>query len=288
MEKSTIKAISECALALKRGEVVAFPTETVYGLGASVFSPDAIAKVFELKGRPQDNPLIVHVANLEQLEMVVECYPKELIGHFWPGPLTLILPKKECVSSMVSAGLPTIGVRMPAHPMARALIEAAGPLVAPSANLSGRPSSTSAAHVRDDFGGELKILDGGECQEGLESTVLSLDPPTILRPGGVTREALEKVLGERVSVAKECPERPPSPGMKYKHYAPRARVRLVEGNERVEASPARLILHHLKGEELYARFREADAMGYEEIIVVCTPEIKSHAALMNRLIRAAQ
>ncbi len=267
---------------------IAFPTETVYGLGAPVFSPEIIQKIYELKGRPQDNPLIVHVANFEQMALIVESYPEELARHFWPGPLTLILPKKSTVPSIVSAGLPTIGVRMPAHPLARELIEAVGePLAAPSANLSGRPSSTTAAHVRDDFGDQVMILDGGPCEQGLESTVLSLDPPTILRPGTITKEEIEAVLGTKVLVANGEVEKPLSPGMKYKHYSPYARVRLVEVNEIVVPSPKKMILQAVKPEELYALFREADKLGMEEIVIRCDQNMKSNAALMNRLIRAA-
>ncbi len=199
---------------IKSGELVAFPTETVYGLGASVFNPKAIEQIFQVKGRPQDNPLIVHISSLQQLELIVEELPKEfevLAESFFPGPLTLILPKKESVPSIVSANLPTIGVRMPAHPIAQLLIEGVGvPLVAPSANLSGKPSSTTAQHVRDDFGDRIKsILDGGPCEYGIESTVLTLHPkPTILRPGQITQAQLEEVLKVPVTLAAEHVEKP--------------------------------------------------------------------------------
>ncbi len=277
----------ECAARrLNEGALVAFPTETVYGLGAPVFAPDTIAQVFKVKGRPQDNPLIVHISSFDQLEQIVSFYPERLARHFWPGPLTLILPKKTCVPDIVSAGLPTIGVRMPNHPLALRLIDAVGePLVAPSANLSGTPSSTTAQHVRDDFGEKVFVLDGGVCTHGIESTVLALDPPTILRPGSVTQEELETFLGGEVAVAAKNMAKPLSPGMKYRHYQPRARVRLIEGA--VEPNPQQCILRDLKPEELYARFREADALGYEEIIVCLTQEILSNAALMNRLFRCA-
>lgn len=281
--------LNQAAAFLKEGNLVAFPTETVYGLGAPIFFPESIQKIFKIKGRPQDNPLIVHISNFEQLDLIVESFPEKLTQYFWPGPLTLILPKKESVPSSVSAGLPTIGVRMPAHPIARNLIEAVGqPLVAPSANLSGRPSSTTAAHVREDFGESVMILDGGACAHGLESTVLALDPPTILRPGAVTKAEIEAVLGREVLVAKGKTKKPLSPGMKYKHYAPRARIRLVEENTVISSSPKTLILHSIKPEELYAVFREADRQGMEEIVILCDQRVKSNAALMNRLIRAAQ
>lgn len=274
---------------LEKGGVVAFPTETVYGLGAPVFSVASIQKIFELKGRPQDNPLIVHIANFSQLDQIVSHYPEKLLRHFWPGPLTLILPKKECVPSIVSAGLPTIGVRMPAHSLALELIESFGtPLVAPSANLSGYPSSTTAAHVREDFGDQVLILDGGSCPHGLESTVLSLNPPTVLRPGVITKEELESFLDEKVALAKgECSQ-PLSPGMKYKHYSPKAKVRLVEANEKISSISDRLIVESVQPEDLYAILRDADQRGKKEIVFRCDARVKSNAALMNRLIRAAQ
>lgn len=281
--------LEQAVYLLKEGKPIAFPTETVYGLGALVFSEEGVKRIFELKGRPQDNPLIVHVSSFEQLDRIVESFPEELARRFWPGPLTLILPKKSAVPDLVSAGLPTIGVRMPAHPIALRLIEMAGePLAAPSANLSGCPSSTMADHVREDFGSKVLVLDGGPCVGGLESTVLSLDPPVILRPGIITKEEIENALGKKVAVAKGETERPLSPGMKYKHYAPRAKVRLVEVNEQVPASPKRLIVHAIKPEELYALFREADKLGMEEIVIYCSQTIKSNPALLNRLIRAAQ
>ncbi len=290
MDKTSNRSdlVDKASASLKRGEPVAFPTETVYGLGAPVFSPKTIQKIYALKKRPQDNPLIVHISNFEQLGLIVESYPEELARHFWPGPLTLILPKKVCVPSIVSAGLPTIGVRMPAHPLALELIEAVGePLVAPSANLSGRPSCTTAAHVHQDFGEELLVLDGGPCKQGLESTVLSLDPLMILRPGSITKEELEHFIGKPIGIAEgEC-HQPMAPGMKYQHYAPRAHVRLVSPDEKVGPAPKRLILHSIEPAELYAVFRAADERGVEEIVVVCDASMQSNAALMNRLIRAA-
>ncbi|MCC5832585.1 MAG: threonylcarbamoyl-AMP synthase [Chlamydiales bacterium] len=280
--------LERAASILKEGNPVAFPTETVYGLGAPVFSPEAVKRIFELKGRPQDNPLIVHVSSFEQLDLIVEWFPEDLARHFWPGPLTLILPKKSTVPECVSAGLKTIGVRMPAHPLALKLIEGVGqPLAAPSANLSGRPSSTTAQHVLDDFGDQVLVLDGGACVGGLESTVLALNPPLILRPGAVTKEEIEKILGREVDIAKGEAERPRSPGMKYKHYAPRAKVRLIEANEQATPSPKTMILRSIKPEELYALFREADKQGMEEIVICCDHTMKSNTALLNRLIRAA-
>lgn len=273
---------------LKAGHPVAFPTETVYGLGAPLSAPDTIAKIFALKGRPHDNPLIVHISSLDQLAQIVTSYPASLVHTFWPGPLTLILPKKEEVSPLISAGLPTIGVRMPSHPLALQLLEALGePLVAPSANRSGSPSSTCAAHVRDDFGEELFILDGGESLYGMESTVLALDPPLILRPGALSRQELERVLGLPLPSLPDHAVDRRSPGTQYRHYAPRALVCLVE-REPTALSPKQLLLRGLTQERLYAALREADRDGYEEVVVLCDAALQEDEVLMNRLRRAAR
>jgi L-threonylcarbamoyladenylate synthase len=239
-KQSIYPQIKEAAQLLKSGEVVAFPTETVYGLGANAKDAKAVEKIFAAKGRPSDNPLIVHIAHPKQLEEMVSAIPDvahTLIKHFWPGPLTLILPKKEgVISDPVTAGLPTVAVRMPAHPVALALIEASGlPLAAPSANISGRPSPTTAAHVFADLNGRIAgIVDGGETGIGVESTVLDCTTkvPTILRPGGVTKEALEKVIGNIAVDSALTDERqtPKSPGMKYTHYAPKSPMAIVQGS----------------------------------------------------------
>lgn len=222
--------LAEAAEYLKSGEVVAFPTETVYGLGADATNEEAVKKIFEAKGRPSDNPLIIHISSLEQLENYVESVPdiaRKVISHFWPGPCTLVLNKKGPIASSVTGGLETIGVRMPSHPVALELIDLAGvPLAAPSANSSGKPSPTTASHVRRDLDGKIRaIVDGGATGVGLESTVLDLtDPkkPTILRPGGVTFEELEAVLGKvwLDTHLSDVSAAPKSPGMKYKHYSP--------------------------------------------------------------------
>lgn len=225
---------------LARGGLVAFPTETVYGLGANALDGGAVKRIFEAKGRPSDNPVIVHVSGLEQAESLVENFPdtaKELVQAFWPGPLTLILPAGGAVPPEVTAGLPSVAVRMPGHAVALALIRSAGvPVAAPSANISGRPSPTIAAHVMQDLNGRIDlILDGGPAGVGVESTVLDLTGPvpTILRPGGITPEALRKIIGkvtvDPAAVNGLPVERPRSPGMKYTHYAPRAPLLLVEG-----------------------------------------------------------
>lgn len=233
--------VSEAAGLLKRGEVVAFPTETVYGLGADATSREAVAKIFEAKGRPADNPLIVHAAALEQIQLYVTAIPevaRQLLEAFSPGPLTIILNSNGTIAENVTAGLPTVAVRIPDHPVARALIEAAGlPLAAPSANLSGRPSPTSAAHVYQDLNGRIAgLIDGGNTGVGLESTVVdcTAEIPVILRPGGITKEELEKVVGEVMidpALLEEGKrEAPRAPGMKYAHYAPEAPLWLVEGS----------------------------------------------------------
>lgn len=237
--------IAAAGAVIRQGGLVGFPTETVYGLGANAWDKEAVARIFQAKGRPGDNPLIVHVADPATVrELAADLPPlgEELISRFWPGPLTLILPRQARVPDEVTAGLDTVAVRMPDHLVALALIKAAGvPIAAPSANLSGRPSPTEAGHVLADMNGRVEvILDGGQTGVGVESTVLDLTAsvPSILRPGGVTAEALAEIIG-RVAVdpnaegmdAAEISATPRSPGMKYAHYAPQAPVILVEGEE---------------------------------------------------------
>ncbi|MBM7645374.1 L-threonylcarbamoyladenylate synthase [Scopulibacillus daqui] len=232
--------IQEAAACLKGNEVVAFPTETVYGLGGNALSDEAIEKIYRAKGRPSDNPLIVHVASLEQLHQICDSIPdsaQKLIDAFWPGPLTIVLPKTGALSKRVTAGLSTVAVRMPEHPVAHAIIKAANlPIAAPSANSSGRPSPTLASHVLDDLNGKIAgVVDGGASGVGVESTVVdcTVEPVAILRPGGVTREQLEAVVGKvTTDPALSQPDKPPkSPGMKYQHYAPEAPVYLVAGGK---------------------------------------------------------
>ncbi|PEY33972.1 threonylcarbamoyl-AMP synthase [Bacillus cereus] len=237
--KKDYPQLQEAARLLRENEAIAFPTETVYGLGANAMNDEAIAKIFEAKGRPSDNPLIVHIGAKSQLgEIVREITPvaEELMKHFWPGPLTIILPKKDGISEKVTAGLDTVGVRMPDHPVALALIEVANvPVAAPSANRSGRPSPTLAHHVYEDLNGKIAgIVDGGATGVGVESTVVDCtsEVPTILRPGGITKEQLEEVIGT-VSLdpaLKDEKEKPKAPGMKYTHYAPKAPLSIVEGS----------------------------------------------------------
>lgn len=237
--------IQKAGKILADGGLVGIPTETVYGLAANALDGRAAAKIFEAKGRPADNPLIVHIQDIDDIEkfrLVSQFSDKAraLAEKFWPGPLTIILPKGESIPDEVSAGLDTVAIRLPEHSVARSIIKAAGtPLAAPSANLSGSPSPTSAKHVLNDLDGRIDaVLDGGHSRVGLESTVVSLagDKPRLLRPGGITPEQLQRVIGE-VEVDSAVFNRldknaqAPSPGMKYKHYAPKARVVLLKGGD---------------------------------------------------------
>ena len=223
--------IDQAADRIRQGKLVSFPTETVYGLGASAFDAQAVAQVFAYKGRPADNPLIVHLPDVGWLDRVAIDIPPEavrLFSHFSPGPLTLVLKKNPAVPALISAGLPTVAVRIPDHEMARALIRSSGlPLVAPSANVSGRPSPTTADHVLHDFAErDLLVLDGGPCAVGVESTVLDMtvNPPVILRPGVITAEHIRDACGIMVGRDSRESDKPKSPGQKYRHYAPRATV----------------------------------------------------------------
>lgn len=234
--------LSTAAVSLGNGGLVAFPTETVYGLGANALDKDAVANIFKAKGRPADNPLIVHISDKHDINKLARVLPAcagKLIEAFWPGPLTLIVPRSSIIPDIVTAGLDTVGVRFPSHPVAAALIKMSGvPVAAPSANTSGRPSPTKAEHVIEDMYGKVDyIIDSGSVEVGLESTVLDItsDTPVILRPGKITREQLEAVLGtvdiDPSLVSKDSTViKPRAPGMKYRHYAPKAKVIVVEGN----------------------------------------------------------
>ncbi len=233
--------IKEAAAFLQQGEVVAFPTETVYGLGGQVKLNSAVEKIFQAKGRPSDNPLIVHIADqadVEKLACSIPHYAYKLMEAFWPGPLTVILPRKKGeVSELVTAGLDTVAIRMPDHPAALALIKEAGvPVAAPSANRSGKPSPTTARHVLDDLNGRIAgVIDGGETGVGIESTVVDCTGPfpIVLRPGGVTEKEIEQLTGKAATnaVLKNKEEAPKAPGMKYAHYAPEAPLYLIEGTQ---------------------------------------------------------
>ncbi len=292
--------VEEAASLLHIGEIVAIPTETVYGLAASIFDETAIQRVFIAKGRPSDNPLIAHISRLSMLEQIaVDIPPRafDLIEQFWPGPLTLVLSKKEGISSLVSAGHTTIAVRMPAHPIARKIIDLLGyPLVAPSANLSGRPSPTTVLHVLEDLDGAIRaVVDGGSCALGIESTVVSLvgEFPVILRPGSIRLESIEQVL--KVPVMRSGSSSPVlAPGMKYRHYAPKAPIRLIDNAFDARSSfliskdPIAHFVHRpLDAQNLYRHLRDADRLGVETIDVLLDPQSMRDEALMNRLEKAA-
>lgn len=233
---------------IKSGELVAIPTETVYGLGADGLNPQAVAKIFIAKGRPQDNPLILHIANAKDMEKFCHSIPDaayQLAEAFWPGPLTMVLPAKDIVPKCTTAGLPTVAVRCPDNAVTREIIRLAGvPVAAPSANISGKPSTTTAQHVFHDHDGNIvAIVDGGPCQVGVESTIVDLteERPRLLRPGGITPEQLMAVLGDLVvdkavtaQIDKDAVVK--APGMKYKHYAPQADVVIVSGSRKKAAA----------------------------------------------------
>lgn len=227
---------------IRQGGLVAFPTETVYGLGGDALNPESAGRIYAAKGRPSDNPLIVHIARFEDINRIVTQMPEsagKLAQAFWPGPLTMVLPKSELVPLQVTGGLDTVAVRFPSHKTARALIEAAGGYVAaPSANLSGRPSPTLARYVKEDLDGRIEmIIDGGDIPIGLESTIVdcTVEPPMILRPGFVTKEMLGEVLGQitqdQTMMHGDTKERPKAPGMKYRHYAPRGEMTIFAGEK---------------------------------------------------------
>jgi L-threonylcarbamoyladenylate synthase len=236
--------IERASSLIRSGEIVAFPTETVYGLGANALDPLAISKIYQIKGRPSDNPLIVHIAELNMLSGLVSTIPPRLMRMiiiFWPGPITLIFKKSKSVPKITTGGLGTVAVRMPRNKIALALIKRSGlPIAAPSANLSGKPSPTNASHVKEDLNGKVKlILDGGRTEIGIESTVIDMTPriPVILRPGGISKERIEDEIGEvrfhdtLLGIRSKSKKINKSPGMKYRHYSPNARVVIVEGSK---------------------------------------------------------
>lgn len=252
--------MKQAADLIQSGELVAFPTETVYGLGADALHPEAAKKIYAAKGRPSDNPLIVHIAKFEELVSIAKEVPKQarlLADAFWPGPLTMIVWKNEKVPYETTGGMETVAVRMPNHPIALRLIEESGCLIAaPSANTSGKPSPTEAAHVALDMDGRIPmILDGGPVGIGIESTIIDLTEPVpmILRPGYITKEMLEKVLGEKVCIdpgiiAADSERKPKAPGMKYKHYAPKADLILVEGETNAVVDTINRLVHEKQAE----------------------------------------
>jgi L-threonylcarbamoyladenylate synthase len=307
-------AIVEAAATIRSGGLVAFPTETVYGLGANALDARAVARVFEAKARPSFDPLIVHLPSLVELPRVANASDPRvasLAGRFWPGPLTLVLPRRTALPEIVTSGLATVGVRVPAHPAALALLAAAGtPIAAPSANPFGYVSPTTAAHVAERLGSAVDlILDGGPCRVGVESTILSLavEPPVLLRPGGVSREELEHALGRPLELA-PATERPLAPGQLAQHYATKTPLHILDGPSVPPAgSRAGLLAFSPQpggdfvrvevlapdgslataAANLFAALRRLDALGLEVILVERCPEHGLGLAIMDRLRRAA-
>lgn len=295
--------LEQAAALIRAGRLVAFPTETVYGLGANALDEAAVRRIFEAKGRPPSSPLIVHVASVEMARALAAAWPEQaevLAARFWPGPLTLVVRKHPSIPAAVSAGLPTVGLRMPAHPLALALIEAGGcPIAAPSANRFTELSPTTADHVRKSLGEAVDlILDGGSTPVGIESTVVSLaaDPPLLLRPGMISREDLESVIGPvdtRASAAQHSAH--PAPGMHPRHYSPRTPLLLVHGGALPPTGRGVYLRHghSMPGNPrdyaaaLYATLHRCDEQGYDWIAVEEPPDVPEWAAIRDRLRRAA-
>ena len=302
--KACPESLEKGAEIIRAGGLVAFPTETVYGLGADAMNGEAVNSIFRVKGRPNDNPLIVHVCSKEQMKELGywNDNAEAVYEAFMPGPITMVLKKKQ-LPPEVTAGLDTVGLRFPVHPDAQKFLALAGPVAAPSANLSGKPSPTCAQHVFTDFDGKIPlIIDGGECGVGVESTVISLaERPVLLRPGGITPEQLKAVLPDMYiheAVLKNITlDAVASPGMKYKHYAPQARVVLTRSDGKALLADA--LAHGVRAElfgderaevqahELFARLRQADAMGLELVIFSAPSCDGVGLSVMNRLLRAS-
>lgn len=320
--------ISRAGEILKNGGVVGIPTETVYGLAANALDENAVSKIFRAKGRPSDNPLIVHIADFDDIYKLASDVPKEavlLANKFWPGPLTIILKSLDIVPKSVSAGLGTVAIRMPSHEVARQIIRSAGvPLAAPSANLSGTPSPTTAQHVMDDLNGRIDaVVDGGVCSVGLESTVITLctSPPRLLRPGKITPNELSCVIGE-IEIDNSVLDKldnnvsPSSPGMKYKHYSPKANVIIIrgelknfidfvslhkksgvmalcfDGEENNMPVPSLCFGQKSNAQEqahnLFNALREIDSLGASTVYVRSPKSDGIGLAVFNRLLRAAE
>lgn len=275
--------IGMAADVIRRGGLVAFPTETVYGLGGDAFDATAATRIYEAKGRPSDNPLIIHISDVKDLERVCDEVPQEaylLADKFWPGPLTIVLKKNNKVPMSVTGGLNTVAVRLPSHPVARAIIAESGTLIAaPSANLSGRPSPTVGSHVAEDLDGRIDmIIDAGDIEIGLESTIVDLtgEVPMILRPGYVTKEMLSEVLGcvemdPAIMSGVKADVAPKAPGMKYRHYAPKAELVIVKGdNQNVISKMQELLREGIKnGQKVGIMTTEENVGAFSEGMVVC-------------------
>lgn len=313
---------------LRKGEVVAFPTETVYGLGADATREGAVEKIFVAKGRPQDNPLIVHIGSFEQLSGLIDgklpTYVEKLLKRYWPGPLTIVTKKSKTLPMMTTAGLDTVAIRMPDHPVARALILASNlPIAAPSANLSGSPSPTRADHVYADLNKKIPlIIDGGPTKIGLESTVVDVrdDKPVILRPGGLSREEISSFLGFEVQLAENI-KKPLSPGIKYRHYSPETPLTLIKNindkllNQLIEDYKGKRLAFVLTSESidrisnksgieiieigsrfnpelianrLFALLRKLDKKDFDQIFIEAIPEKGIGEAVMNRIYKAVR
>ncbi|MBX7151864.1 threonylcarbamoyl-AMP synthase [bacterium] len=317
------KNIRKASRILKAGGLVAVPTETVYGLAANALNPKAVKKIFKVKGRPQDNPVIVHIASRKKIKELVAEIPAAaavLMKKYWPGPLTIVFKKSAAIPEVTSAGLPTVAVRMPKNKIILSLIRESGfPLAAPSANVSGRPSPTTIEDVLEDLAEKIDCaIDGGSTYYGIESTVVDVSGkvPTLLRPGSISIEQLRSTIG-KVKIAQNNSERPKSPGMKYKHYAPKAKLIIIEGKKENIAKKIQSILSKKKNEKtgvittqhsnsyrygliqfvgsdnnriarnLFKALRAMDRLGVELILAEGIPEKGTGHAIMNRLRKAA-
>lgn len=319
----TTEEIEEAARMIAGGGLVAFPTETVYGLGADALNSDAVGRVYAAKGRPSDNPMIVHISSDEELKKLTPKITKDmerLMKVFWPGPMTMIVKRNPIIPDVTTGGLDTVGIRMPDNPVALELIAKSGcPIAAPSANLSGKPSPTAAQHVIDDLKGRVDaIICSDDCQFGIESTVIDMTGlvPMILRPGIITKEDLETALGKRVLLDPTLNKRPDkfnngdfkpkAPGMKYKHYAPKAQMIVFEG--KMEAAIAAIDRERIEREALgqnvsviifdnaeqktaahqfFAKLREADRDGADVILAAALKEEGIGFSVMNRMLKSA-
>ncbi len=295
-KKINLAKIKIAAEVIKQGNLVAFPTETVYGLGADALNEKAVAKIFKAKGRPFNDPLIVHIANIKELHRLSKQVPSvavKLAKTFWPGPLTLVLKKSELISDIITAGLDTVAIRMPSDNIALSLIkEAQTPIVAPSANLFGRTSPTNAQHVADDLDGKIEIIiDGGKTKVGVESTVLDITakPVQVLRAGGISVEQLKEVIGQ-VKIGEELERGLRSPGMLNSHYSPRARLILVEEKEEAQVEEVRRLAYEYKAQEFKVGImakeeNQGKYNGFQVKVIGKGSELKTCAANLFSVLR---